>query len=144
MTLSKDEVSSPSDDALAIRLEIASLSLTKEESKPRSNTIETSATSASSSPSISSTPTALNPLNFSLDGSDETSWVAPASQKSLRTHNPIRAIVDPIVANSVKCGKERGDGKDQISLAVSFFHSIFEPTSTKGFDVLIVSILIRF
>ena len=45
--------------------------------------------------------------------------VAPASQKSLRTHNPIRAIVDPIMAHSVKCGKERGDGKDQISLAVS-------------------------
>ena len=44
---------------------------------------------------------------------------SPASQKSLRTHNPIRAIVDPIMAHSVKCGKERGDGKDQISLAVS-------------------------
>lgn len=44
---------------------------------------------------------------------------APASKKSLRTHNPIRAIVDPIMAHSVKCGKERGDGKDQISLAVS-------------------------
>ena len=44
---------------------------------------------------------------------------SPASQKSLRTHNPIRAIVDPIMAHSVKCGKVRGDGKDQISLAVS-------------------------
>ena len=44
---------------------------------------------------------------------------SPASQKSLRTHNPIRAIVDPIMAHSIKCGKERGDGKDQISLAVS-------------------------
>eukprot|EP00984_Skeletonema_dohrnii_P031476 scaffold24019_cov159-Skeletonema_dohrnii-CCMP3373.AAC.1 len=43
---------------------------------------------------------------------------SPASQKSLRTHNPIRAIVDPIMAHSVKCGKERGDGKDQISLAL--------------------------
>jgi hypothetical protein len=70
--------------------------------------------------------------------------VAPASQKSLRTHNPIRAIVDPIVANSVKCGKERGDGKDQISLAVRFFHSIFEPTATKDIHVLIASIVIRF
>jgi tyrosine aminotransferase len=45
--------------------------------------------------------------------------MAPASRKSLRTHNPIRAIVDPIMAHSIKCGKERGDGKDQISLAVS-------------------------
>jgi len=43
---------------------------------------------------------------------------SPASQKSLRTHNPIRAIVDPIMAHSIKCGKERGDGKDQISLAL--------------------------
>ena len=45
----------------------------------------------------------------------------PASQKSLRTYNPIRAIVDPIMAHSIKCGKKRGDGKDQISLAVSRF-----------------------
>ena len=45
--------------------------------------------------------------------------MAPASRKSLRTHNPIRAIVDPIMSHSIKCGKERGDGKDQISLAVS-------------------------
>ena len=48
-------------------------------------------------------------------------WVAPASKKSLRTHNPIRAIVDPIMASSIKSGVERGDGKDQISLAVSMF-----------------------
>ena len=27
--------------------------------------------------------------------------------------------MDPIVANSIKSGEERGDGKDQISLAVS-------------------------
>lgn len=47
---------------------------------------------------------------------------SPASQKSLRTHNPIRAIVDPIMAHSIQCGKERGDGKDQISLAVSSQH----------------------
>ena len=47
-------------------------------------------------------------------------WVCNVSDKALRTHNPIRAIVDPIVANSIKCGKERGDGKDQISLAVCF------------------------
>jgi hypothetical protein len=46
-------------------------------------------------------------------------WVCPASQKSLRTTNPIRAIVDPIVAcSSLKSGEERGDGKDHISLAV--------------------------
>ena len=48
---------------------------------------------------------------------DEESWVCPASEKSLRTTNPIRAIVDPIVASSL--GHERKDGKDHISLAVS-------------------------
>ena len=52
--------------------------------------------------------------------------MAPASKKSLRTHNPIRAIVDPIVASSIKCGEERGDGKDQISLAVSFIPLIVD------------------
>lgn len=48
---------------------------------------------------------------------EEKPWVCPASSKSLRTTNPIRAIVDPIVAN-IKSGEERGDGKDIISLAV--------------------------
>ena len=43
----------------------------------------------------------------------------PASAKSVRTINPIRALVDPIVANGIKTGEERGDGKDLISLAVS-------------------------
>lgn len=44
--------------------------------------------------------------------------VLPPSAKSLRTMNPIRAIVDPIVAN-IKSGEERGDGKNHISLGVS-------------------------
>ena len=55
----------------------------------------------------------------SISASSAVIAMAPASRKSLRTHNPIRAIVDPIMAHSIKCGKERGDGKDQISLAVS-------------------------
>lgn len=41
-----------------------------------------------------------------------------ASNKAKRTENPIRKIVDPIVAN-IQSGKERGDGKEYISLAVS-------------------------
>eukprot|EP00980_Cylindrotheca_fusiformis_P025775 scaffold14589_cov106-Cylindrotheca_fusiformis.AAC.4 len=41
----------------------------------------------------------------------------PASQKSIRTVNPIRAIVDPIARN-IKTGEQRGDGKDHISLAL--------------------------
>ena len=53
----------------------------------------------------------------SLDREQEP-WVCPASAKSLRTTNPIRAIVDPIVAN-IQTGEQRGDGKDLISLAVS-------------------------
>jgi len=46
--------------------------------------------------------------------------VCRASAKALRTQNPIRAIVDPIVA-TIQSGEERGDGKDLISLAVSRF-----------------------
>ena len=51
----------------------------------------------------------------------QSAWIAPASAKSLRTVNPIRAIVDPIVAN-VKQGWQRQDGKDPISLAVRSCH----------------------
>lgn len=47
---------------------------------------------------------------------DSEAWMCPASQKSIRTINPIRAIVDPIVASTL--GKEREDGKEHISLAV--------------------------
>ena len=95
-------------------------------------TTTTPSTSASSSPSLppSTPPSDVPPLtstshsNTTEDAADansqeESAWVAPPSKKSLRTHNPIRAIVDPIMASSIKCGKERGDGKDQISLAVS-------------------------
>lgn len=51
---------------------------------------------------------------------DETSrWpVIPPSAKSLRTRNPIREIVDPIVA-SLESSGARDDGKGHISLAVS-------------------------
>jgi hypothetical protein len=45
------------------------------------------------------------------------------SAKSLRTHNPIRAIVDPIAA-TIQSGEARGDGKDLISLAVRLFCSV--------------------
>ena len=41
-----------------------------------------------------------------------------ASAKSQRTKNPIREIVDPIVA-SIQSGLERNDNKELISLAVS-------------------------
>eukprot|EP00986_Skeletonema_menzelii_P003241 scaffold971_cov142-Skeletonema_menzelii.AAC.5 len=100
----------------------------------------TPATSASSSPYLQPSSSPHIPSGFALQlhgaisGDLEDSLVdnnaassisscnsviaSPASQKSLRTHNPIRAIVDPIMAHSVKCGKERGDGKDQISLAL--------------------------
>jgi hypothetical protein len=60
-----------------------------------------------------------------LDGINEPApkkaqdWKCTPSKKSLRTTNPIRVIVDPIVANGIQSGEERGDGKDPISLAVS-------------------------
>ncbi len=37
--------------------------------------------------------------------------------------NPIRAIVDSILVNSIKSDKKRGDSKDQVSLVVSFLLS---------------------
>jgi len=40
-----------------------------------------------------------------------------ASQKSQRTTNPIRNIVDPIFS-TIQSGLDRGDDKDPISLAV--------------------------
>lgn len=100
-------------------------------------TTATPATSASSSPSLAPCPhPAVPSLVRLVDDSESTAnghrednagepepeeeaWTVPASSKSRRTHNPIRAVVDPIVASSVKSGRERGDGKDQISLAVS-------------------------
>jgi len=51
-------------------------------------------------------------------GGDVEGWICPASKKSMRTINPIRAIVDPIAKN-IQTGEQRGDGKDLISLAVS-------------------------
>ena len=59
----------------------------------------------------------LPPLTHQDAADDDETWVCPASAKSLRTTNPIRAIVDPIVASSINAG-ERQDGKHQISLAV--------------------------
>ena len=52
--------------------------------------------------------------------------ILPASNKSLRTFNPIRAIVDPILRQS---SKENPDGKQQISLAVRYSNHTFIPTN---------------
>lgn len=46
-------------------------------------------------------------------------WVIPASRKASRTTNPIREIVDPILANV----SPRDDGKEFLSLAVRKFQS---------------------
>jgi hypothetical protein len=46
---------------------------------------------------------------------ENNSWHCPASAKAMRTTNPIRAIVDPIVAS----GKTDQHEKTFISLAVS-------------------------
>lgn len=51
-------------------------------------------------------------------GQQEQAWrICPASAKSIRTINPIRAIVDPIAKN-IQSGRQRGDGKYPISLAL--------------------------
>ena len=73
---------------------------------------------------ISSSPTSI--LSQSLVGEDEGSeepWtILPASEKSLRTTNPIRAIVDPIVAN---LGQQTHD-KSFLSLAVRSIVCFFD------------------
>ena len=63
----------------------------------------------------------LQELTNNNDASSKWNQV-PASAKSQRTLNPIRAIVDPIVRN-IQTGEQRGDGKGPISLAVS--HAVY-------------------
>lgn len=85
-------------------------------SKSKANSIRRSPASVIQTPPTNEIPTIED---FASDSrQDSAGWSCPASQKSLRTTNPIRAIVDPIVASSL--GKERDDGKEHISLAVSF------------------------
>lgn len=79
------------------------------------------------------------PIKPDNEDSNDT-WMCPASAKSLRTTNPIRAIVDPIVASSVKSGEERGDGKGQISLAVSDVASSEELINTSSESALLSSL----
>ena len=67
---------------------------------------------------ITLTPTRQQPLSCS------SCWSCPASEKCMKTTNPIRAIVDPI-AKTIQSGYKREDGKDHISLAVRFFFSSF-------------------
>jgi hypothetical protein len=100
-------------------------------------------TSAASSPSLGpsfSTPSSLDDSDLGYRLGDETTkstmtmvnnagngavissddgggWkTMPASKKAQRTCNPIRAIMDPIMATAQT---SREDGKSQISLAVS-------------------------
>lgn len=60
----------------------------------------------------------VEPIVLDKHQQEENEWICPASAKSIRTSNPIRAIVDSIVAN-IKSGCQREDGKCPISLAVS-------------------------
>jgi hypothetical protein len=103
-------------------------------------------TSASSSPSLGpsfSTPSSLDDSDLGYRLGDEATkstmtmvnsagngavissddgggWkTMPASKKAQRTCNPIRAIMDPIMATAQT---SREDGKSQISLAVSASH----------------------
>ena len=80
--------------------------------KPVSPLVQPTIVGSNASSNKTVVPLADN--SFSI--ADEKIWICPASAKSIRTINPIRAIVDPIVSNSTK---ERIDGKKMISLAVS-------------------------
>lgn len=69
------------------------------------------------SPSLSTSPVSILPPSPNLvDGTPLllNPWVIPASCKASRTTNPIREIVDPILANVCP----RDDGKEFLSLAV--------------------------
>ena len=46
-------------------------------------------------------------------------WSVPVSKRALRTVNPIRAIVDPILAQAPHLQSKRNDGKDLLNLSVS-------------------------
>ncbi len=118
------------------------------EGKP-SDDLVTPSTSATSSPSLIPSlspfpPTFVSLSSSTLTGKDD-SWLVPASKKSLRTHNPIRTIVDPIMTSSNKDGKGRGDGKDQISLAVRNFEEVSNVITAKIFFLNVISyeILLR-
>lgn len=99
----------------------------------------TTATAITLSPSHTSTTTNAMAApsttifnNINDESTTNSLWEVPASKKSLRTRNPIRAIVDPIMAaaasSSASATKEelsssadtcKDDVKEQISLAVS-------------------------
>ena len=71
------------------------------------------------SPTLVPESIVLNPIvlesGANAKRSQQSSWgICPPSAKSVRTVNPIRAIVDA----KIQTGEERGDGKDPISLAV--------------------------
>jgi len=95
----------------------------------------TTATTITLSPSHTSTTanamTAPSTTTININDEIATSsvWKVPASKKSLRTRNPIRAIVDPIMAAAASSATKeelsssadscKDDVKEQISLAVS-------------------------
>ena len=49
----------------------------------------------------------------------DTTWVVPTSTKAIRAVNPVTFAFNRL-ADKVKLGSQRSDGKDPISLAVSF------------------------
>jgi hypothetical protein len=63
---------------------------------------------------------------------DEPWDCLPASRKSKRTTNPIRAIVDTIVA--IQSAEARGDGKHLISLAVRSKKQSYSATDNQHFS----------
>lgn len=71
-------------------------------------------------------PLELSPKRPSDTTTSIKSWrILSPSAKSKRSVNPIRSIVDPIVAN-IQSGEARGDGKNHISLALG------DPTAARN------------
>ena len=94
-------------------------------------TVSTLTSSATTNVNAKAAAAAVSNANLVNDKYNTNSlWNIPASKKSLRTRNPIRAIVDPIMAAAASSAakvassdtsdnNDLGGGKDQISLAVS-------------------------
>lgn len=71
----------------------------------------------SSKASFGKATTPRKPLHQDVKLSD-TTWVVPTSTKAIRAVNPVTFAFNRL-ADKVKLGSQRNDGKDPISLAVS-------------------------
>ena len=86
--------------------------------KNNSATIRSEISSPTSVAIVGPRVSSVESLDMLSKEEDHKGWgTLKASAKSLRTVNPIRAIMEPI-GKTIQSGEARGDGKDLITLAV--------------------------